>query len=125
MTNPCIIDDCARPVHAYGYCEMHARRIRAHGDPLHGDQRPRLPCAAPGCPGHAATAGYCPAHAPQHEETCWRCWEARFAAEQRLGYGWLKRKGIFPSRKQAAAHLSRYIPEVARELNTIEATCSP
>ncbi len=45
MSNPitCTIDGCDKPIHARGWCNMHYKRWREHGDPLGGNARYSTP----------------------------------------------------------------------------------
>lgn len=56
----CAVEECDRQVVARGYCLMHWKRWRAHGDPLFVRQRKQ--CEAPGCAQPARRKGYCPTH---------------------------------------------------------------
>lgn len=56
----CQVDQCDRRHHARGYCEMHARRLRVHGDPLH--RYPKHSCAVEGCGRVARARGWCLKH---------------------------------------------------------------
>jgi hypothetical protein len=85
---------CTRPVKGRGYCELHYRRWRKHGDPTVVLQRNYLPlgetrlCEVEGCTSKHAARGFCGMH------------YQRFLAEgspgelqSRQGYGWTNEDG--------------------------------
>ncbi|HEX9766924.1 MAG TPA: HNH endonuclease [Nitriliruptorales bacterium] len=66
MTRPCSIDGCDRPHYGRGWCELHYRRWRAHGDvraddPARSEAGPR-PCAVEDCERDAESRGWCHGH---------------------------------------------------------------
>lgn len=69
MTNEqqCSIDGCIKKINTFksGYCIMHEKRWRRHGDPLGGGtfRHPAKPqCIVDGCESKVKSAGYCSKH---------------------------------------------------------------
>lgn len=63
----CAIDGCERRAQARGWCKMHWKRWRRHGDPqrvsVNGvDFNARRPCVMDGCDTPAHAHGLCPTH---------------------------------------------------------------
>lgn len=58
----CKIDGCEKPSRNLGWCQMHYKRFRRHGDPLKGARSVDRGCSVPGCdkPHHAK--GFCDLH---------------------------------------------------------------
>jgi hypothetical protein len=69
-TTTCGIEGCDRPHHGHGFCDLHYRRWRTHGDPhmLGRPGRPRdgrrgvEPCSLDGCETLQHSSGYCSTH---------------------------------------------------------------
>lgn len=58
----CSIDGCDGAVIAWGWCNAHYRRWKAHGDPLADARHHRPTCSVEGCDGPHRGHGYCNAH---------------------------------------------------------------
>lgn len=58
----CSVEGCGRPIIAWGWCNAHYRRWRAHGDPLADARHHRPTCSVEGCDGPHRGRGYCNAH---------------------------------------------------------------
>ncbi len=61
---PCSIDDCDRPSAGRGWCSLHWKRWRAHGDPLYvrPAPAPKPRCAVDGCERTKHGNVYCSKH---------------------------------------------------------------
>lgn len=64
-TSACTIPGCERPVRARGWCPMHYKRWRRHGDPLRDRTTRRSVCLIPGCEAPVKGRGWCSAHYQQ------------------------------------------------------------
>lgn len=67
MRNVCVVEDCGKPRHSYGWCQMHHKRFQQHGDPLIVrragiDYQVRTTCTADDCETLAESRGYCQKH---------------------------------------------------------------
>lgn len=71
----CTVDGCDRPHVARGYCTLHWRRWKKHGDALHVTSKPERPTCSE-CDRPAVARGYCHKH--------WSRW-ARNGHTQTLG----------------------------------------
>ena len=60
----CKVNGCVRnDIEGYGYCRLHYRRFKAHGDPNITKLPRRAPfCSIPGCSGPHAAKGLCAMH---------------------------------------------------------------
>lgn len=61
-TRTCAIEDCKREYYSVGYCRMHYKRLRAHGDAAW--EPPAVPevCSIEGCTKPHLARGWCSAH---------------------------------------------------------------
>ena len=58
----CSIDGCKKPYLAKGYCRMHYKRVRSHGDPYIVLQERHTGCLMRGCKNKHHGKGYCSIH---------------------------------------------------------------
>lgn len=58
----CSIEDCGRPHFARGWCNMHWKRWRRHGDPLANHRLTRGVCVIEGCGTPHEARGWCRRH---------------------------------------------------------------
>lgn len=56
----CAVGSCGRAAERRGWCVMHYKRWRRHGDPLW--EPPRRGCSVPGCSGRHEARGLCNVH---------------------------------------------------------------
>jgi len=61
--NYCKVSDCERRCYGFGFCQMHYKRFKTHGDPLVNKKKlpPRL-CSIEGCGRKHSGRGYCAMH---------------------------------------------------------------
>lgn len=69
--NTCKIEGCTNPRKGRGWCHMHWKRWRNHGDPLmkksKGSHKKR-PCSVPGCERKHHSNGYCTSHGYHYQK---------------------------------------------------------
>lgn len=58
----CTVEACNRTHYALGYCNLHWKRWRKHGDPLVGERCQPHPCTVEGCSRRAVARGWCLPH---------------------------------------------------------------
>jgi hypothetical protein len=58
----CSVEGCDRKHYGNGWCQMHNRRAREHGDPLIARSYGSTGCAVAGCDRAHHAGGYCLAH---------------------------------------------------------------
>lgn len=58
----CSVEDCERGIIARGWCEMHYRRWKKHGDPTFERQKEKLICSIDGCEKPFLARGWCRNH---------------------------------------------------------------
>ena len=78
--------DCEKPFLAKGYCAMHYRRVRVHGDPTLGAAPVRGTCSIAGCNLAHASKGYCVMHYNRMRSGCDDMRPERIQAPRGSGY---------------------------------------